>query len=85
MEFALPTPQRDCCGQSSRLQVAVESLDMAMFEGQILALLGHNGAGKSTTINMHPVQKYCFRKRSSVPFCTQGNDACFYSILIYKT
>ena len=34
------------------LQVAVESLDMAMFEGQILALLGHNGAGKSTTINM---------------------------------
>ncbi|CAL1153289.1 unnamed protein product [Cladocopium goreaui] len=33
-------------------KVAVESLDMAMFEGQILALLGHNGAGKSTTINM---------------------------------
>lgn len=25
---------------------------MAMFEGQILALLGHNGAGKSTSINM---------------------------------
>lgn len=57
MEFALLTPETDCCGQSCSLQVAVESLDMAMFEGQILALLGHNGAGKSTTINMHPVQK----------------------------
>ena len=33
-------------------EVAVEGLDIAMFEGQILALLGHNGAGKSTSINM---------------------------------
>ncbi|CAJ1347857.1 unnamed protein product, partial [Effrenium voratum] len=33
-------------------KVAVEGLDLAMFDGQILALLGHNGAGKSTTINM---------------------------------
>ena len=30
----------------------MEGLDLAMFDGQILALLGHNGAGKSTTINM---------------------------------
>lgn len=33
-------------------KVAVDSLDLAMYEGQIVALLGHNGAGKSTTIHM---------------------------------
>lgn len=31
---------------------AVDDLDLDIFEGQIFALLGHNGAGKSTTINM---------------------------------
>jgi ATP-binding cassette, subfamily A (ABC1), member 3 len=31
---------------------AVQNLSLSMFEGQIFALLGHNGAGKSTTINM---------------------------------
>ncbi|CAM9264642.1 unnamed protein product [Heterosigma akashiwo] len=31
---------------------AVAGLDLLLFEGQITALLGHNGAGKSTTINM---------------------------------
>lgn len=34
------------------LKVAVAGLDLTMYEGQILALLGHNGAGKSTTIHM---------------------------------
>ena len=33
-------------------RVAVNSLNFDMFEGQITVLLGHNGAGKSTTINM---------------------------------
>lgn len=33
-------------------KVAVSSLNMSMYEGQILALLGHNGAGKTTTIHM---------------------------------
>eukprot|EP00854_Cymbomonas_tetramitiformis_P016475 gene16475-19556_t len=33
-------------------RVAVECLDLDMYEGQVLALLGHNGAGKSTTITM---------------------------------
>ncbi|CAK0894746.1 unnamed protein product, partial [Prorocentrum cordatum] len=33
-------------------KVAVSGLDLTMYDGQILALLGHNGAGKSTTINM---------------------------------
>ncbi|CAK0834393.1 unnamed protein product [Prorocentrum cordatum] len=32
--------------------VAVRSLDLGMAEGEILALLGHNGAGKSTTVGM---------------------------------
>ncbi|KAF7819038.1 ABC transporter A family member 1 isoform X1 [Senna tora] len=34
----------DCC--------AVNSLRLTLYENQILALLGHNGAGKSTTISM---------------------------------
>lgn len=32
--------------------VAVEHLDLGMAENEILALLGHNGAGKSTTVGM---------------------------------
>ncbi|KAL0359544.1 UNVERIFIED_CONTAM: ABC transporter A family member 1 [Sesamum angustifolium] len=31
---------------------AVNSLQMTLYENQILALLGHNGAGKSTTMSM---------------------------------
>ncbi|XP_031740232.1 ABC transporter A family member 1 isoform X2 [Cucumis sativus] len=31
---------------------AVDSLQLTLYENQILALLGHNGAGKSTTISM---------------------------------
>ena len=31
---------------------AVAGVNLAMFEGQITCLLGHNGAGKSTTISM---------------------------------
>ena len=34
------------------LKVAVEDLNLDMYRGQITALLGHNGAGKSTTFNM---------------------------------
>ncbi|CAE8598611.1 unnamed protein product, partial [Polarella glacialis] len=33
-------------------KVAVAGLDLTMYQGQVLALLGHNGAGKSTTIHM---------------------------------
>ncbi|KAL8128675.1 hypothetical protein V2J09_017830 [Rumex salicifolius] len=36
--------KRNCC--------AVNSLQLTLYENQILALLGHNGAGKSTTISM---------------------------------
>ncbi|CAJ1445140.1 unnamed protein product [Effrenium voratum] len=32
--------------------VAVKHLDLGLAEGEILALLGHNGAGKSTTVGM---------------------------------
>ena len=31
---------------------AVRSLNVKMYDSQIFALLGHNGAGKSTTISM---------------------------------
>jgi ATP-binding cassette subfamily A (ABC1) protein 3 len=33
-------------------KVAVDGLDMTFYSGQITALLGHNGAGKSTTVSM---------------------------------
>jgi ABC-type multidrug transport system ATPase subunit len=33
-------------------KIAVNNLSMKMYEGQILALLGHNSAGKSTTLSM---------------------------------
>jgi ATP-binding cassette subfamily A (ABC1) protein 3 len=38
--------------QGGSERVAVNGLRMDMFEGQVTVLLGHNGAGKSTTINM---------------------------------
>ncbi|GAV57854.1 ABC_tran domain-containing protein/ABC2_membrane_3 domain-containing protein [Cephalotus follicularis] len=38
------TNKGNCC--------AVNSLQLTLYENQILALLGHNGAGKSTTISM---------------------------------
>ncbi|KAH9679348.1 ABC transporter A family member 1 [Citrus sinensis] len=38
------TKRGNCC--------AVNSLQLTLYENQILALLGHNGAGKSTTISM---------------------------------
>ncbi|RYY36222.1 ATP-binding cassette domain-containing protein, partial [archaeon] len=34
------------------IKTAVDGINMTMYEGQIFVLLGHNGAGKSTTINM---------------------------------
>lgn len=38
-------------GQEGK-KTAVDRLTVSMYEGQITALLGHNGAGKSTTISM---------------------------------
>lgn len=32
--------------------VAVDNLTVSMYQGQIFALLGHNGAGKTTSISM---------------------------------
>jgi len=37
---------------STGRKMAVDGLNLTMFSGQITALLGHNGAGKSTTIAM---------------------------------
>lgn len=33
-------------------KIAVNDISLNMFEGQITVLLGHNGAGKSTTMFM---------------------------------
>ena len=35
-----------------RVVVAVDEISMTMYEGQITALLGHNGAGKTSTLFM---------------------------------
>mmetsp|Transcript_38849 Transcript_38849/g.85269 ORF Transcript_38849/g.85269 Transcript_38849/m.85269 type:complete len:2010 (+) Transcript_38849:258-6287(+) len=42
------------CGltKSFGQKVAVDGLNLSMYSGQVTALLGHNGAGKSTTIAM---------------------------------
>jgi ABC-type multidrug transport system fused ATPase/permease subunit len=37
---------------NSGVKVAVDGLNLTMYSGQITALLGHNGAGKSTAISM---------------------------------
>ena len=37
---------------ASEHRLAVEDLNMDAFQGQVTVLLGHNGAGKSTTIGM---------------------------------
>lgn len=31
-------------------KVAVDNLNLELYEGQIMALLGHNGAGKTTVM-----------------------------------
>lgn len=36
----------------NKTKEAVRDLTLNMFEGQITVLLGHNGAGKSTTLSM---------------------------------
>ena len=41
------------CGRdATRYKVAVRGISMEMAENEIFVLLGHNGAGKSTTISM---------------------------------
>lgn len=37
---------------NGKKRVAVWDLTLNMYEGQITVLLGHNGAGKSTTLSM---------------------------------
>lgn len=44
-------PGGGCCGSGAEV-VAVDNISFSIRRGEILGLLGHNGAGKSTTINM---------------------------------
>lgn len=41
---------RKVYGSGSMKKVAVDKLDLSIYEGQITCLLGHNGAGKTSTI-----------------------------------
>ena len=38
--------------KEGRRKVAVNGLSLNMYDGQITALLGHNGAGRTTTISI---------------------------------
>jgi ABC-type glutathione transport system ATPase component len=40
------------CGSGSEAVIAVDSLDLTMYRGQLFCLLGQNGAGKSSVIGM---------------------------------
>jgi ABC-type multidrug transport system ATPase subunit len=44
--------QAGFCGRNSVSIKAVDRLDLDLYDGEIFCLLGHNGAGKSTTISM---------------------------------
>ena len=67
---------------------AVDGLDLDIYRGHITALLGHNGAGKTTAISMltgtTPVTSgdaSSFESRSSKPRCGRrggGGGACFH-------
>lgn len=43
---------KPCCAKGKDIIVAVQNLDLSIYLGQILVLLGHNGGGKSTTIGV---------------------------------
>jgi ATP-binding cassette subfamily A (ABC1) protein 3 len=46
---------RSSCGRTTGTYaplIAIDDLDVQIYEGEIFALLGHNGAGKSTTISV---------------------------------
>jgi ATP-binding cassette, subfamily A (ABC1), member 3 len=43
---------KTCCGSDSAEVVAVEDLDLVGYKRQILCLLGANGSGKTTTLDM---------------------------------
>lgn len=59
--------------------VAVNDVSFRAFGGQIMALLGHNGAGKSTTFNVltgNPIFDLILLKRKLISFLIiyQGID-----------
>lgn len=80
-------------------KVAVDGIDLDMFKGQIFALLGHNGAGKTTSLSMltgllkptsgsMTVDGLDFRKdmsdiRKNLGVCPQ-HDVLFKNLTVYE-
>ncbi|XP_076034890.1 uncharacterized protein LOC143021347 [Oratosquilla oratoria] len=78
--------------------VAVDNLSLELYEGQILALLGHNGAGKTTIISMltgerrptaghveiygHDIARHWNRARRFIGLCPQ--EAVTFLLLTVK-
>ncbi|RLN44145.1 hypothetical protein BBO99_00006452 [Phytophthora kernoviae] len=44
--------RKEFAGDDGEMKVAVQGLNLTLYAGQISALLGHNGAGKTTAISM---------------------------------
>jgi ABC-type multidrug transport system ATPase subunit len=86
-------------GRYKREVLAVKGLNLDMYEGQITCLLGHNGAGKSTTISMitgllSPTDGDCYfdgysvssdldKIRTMVGICPQQN-VIFETLPVYE-
>ncbi|KAI3387327.1 hypothetical protein SNEBB_003850 [Seison nebaliae] len=76
-------------GRNGQKKIAVDNLNMKVYENEITAFLGHNGAGKSTTINIltgimkatsgsiifnsTDIVKYPNEIRNSIGLCQQKN------------
>ena len=85
--------------QLGKIKKAVNNLSLNIYEGQISVLLGHNGAGKSTTISMitglsSPVNgsilinnvdivKNTIEARKSLGYCPQHN-LLFDDLTVYE-
>lgn len=65
-------PQQEFKGGNTT-KIAIEDLSLNFYEGQITVLLGHNGAGKSTTLSI--LSGWCLALLSRCPYPDIGDKA----------